>query len=86
VDGRKYLRDEFEKLGFKVYPSQANFIYVDTGLNTADFAEKLKKKGLVIRGNFEYNRITIGTQEQNEQVIKFVKEALEEGIEPRETE
>ncbi|MDR1272205.1 MAG: histidinol-phosphate transaminase [Clostridiales Family XIII bacterium] len=83
VDGRKYLREEFEKLGFKVYPSQANFIYVDTGLSTADFAEKLKKKGLVIRGNFEYNRVTIGTPEQNEQAVRFVKEVLEEGVEPR---
>ncbi|MDR1272803.1 MAG: histidinol-phosphate transaminase [Clostridiales Family XIII bacterium] len=83
VDGRKYLTGELEKLGFRVFPSQSNFIYVDTGFNTADFAEKCKTRGLIIRGNFEFNRISIGTSEQNEQVVEIVKAVLADGVAPR---
>lgn len=82
-EGREFLKEEFEKLGFRVFPSQANFLYVDTGLNPSDFAQKTKSKGLVIRGNFQYNRITIGTREQNEKMIAIVKEVLKEGVSAR---
>jgi len=82
-EGRKYLKAEFEKLGFRVFPSQANFVYVDVGVNTSDFAEKSKSRGLIIRGNFPHCRITIGTQEQNEKMIEIIKDVLKEGVLPR---
>ena len=79
-EGREFLKKEFEKLGFRVFPSQANFLYVDTGFDTSDFSQKCKSRGLVIRGNFQYNRITIGTQEQNEKMIDIIGEVLKEGV------
>jgi len=72
-EGRAYLKKEFEAMGFKVYPSQTNFIYVDTGMNAFELAEKLKAYGLVIRGNFELSRITLGTMEQNKLLVDAIK-------------
>lgn len=82
-EGREFLKQEFEKLGFRVFPSHANFLYVDTGFDTSDFALKSKRRGLIIRGNFQYNRISIGTREQNEKVIAITREVLQEGVLPR---
>lgn len=74
LEGRKYLEEEFEKLGFTVYESQTNFIYVDTHVNPNIVSEELEKKGIIIRGNFAFTRITIGTMEQNQKIIKCMKE------------
>ena len=82
-EGREYLTKELTGLGWKVYPSEANFIYGDSGLNTALLAEELKKKGLIIRGNFEFSRITIGTMEQNRQVVRIIQEVMESKTVPR---
>ncbi len=73
-EGRRYLTEEFEKLGFTVYESQTNFIYTDTHRDAALVSEKLEKKGIIIRGNFPFTRITIGTMEQNRKVVKCMKE------------
>ena len=48
-EGREYLAEEFDKLGFTVYPTQTNFIYIDTKLDTKIFADKLREKGILIR-------------------------------------
>lgn len=74
VKGRKYLTEEFKKLGFTVYESQTNFIYVNTHTNPTLVSDELEKKGIIIRGNFDYTRITIGTMEQNKKIIKCMKE------------
>ena len=78
-EGREYLTKEFAELGWYTYPSETNFIYVNTGLNTKALAEECMKKGLIIRGNFKYSRITIGTKKQNERVVEIMKEILSEG-------
>ena len=79
LEGRKYLTDEFTKMGFYVYPSETNFLYVNTGYNAAEFAEECKKYGLIIRGNFEYSRITVGRMDQNEKMVGIVKKIIESG-------
>ena len=73
LEGRKYLTDEFTKMGFYVYPSETNFLYVNTGYNAAEFAEECKKYGLIIRGNFDYSRITVGRMDQNEKMVGIIK-------------
>lgn len=79
LEGRKYLTDEFTKMGFYVYPSETNFLYVNTGYNAAEFAEECKKYGLIIRGNFEYSRITVGRMDQNEKMVEIIKKIIESG-------
>ena len=82
-EGREYLTKELTSLGWYVYPSETNFIYGDSGLDTRILAEELKKKGLIIRGNFEFSRITIGTMEQNRKVVSIIKEVMESGVVPK---
>ncbi len=73
---RKYLTDELTALGFRVFPSAANFIYFDSHVNPAWLADELMKRGVLIRGNFKYNRISIGTMHENEVAVHYIKEIL----------
>lgn len=81
--GREYLTKELTAMGWKVWESHTNFIYADSGLNSGLLAKELEKKGLIIRGNFEYSRITIGTMEQNEEMIDIIKKTIAEGNVPK---
>jgi threonine-phosphate decarboxylase len=72
--------------GFKVYPSNANFILIDTrdtGLTAVQLREKLLKHGVVIRdcssfkGLDEYfARITIRTRNENELLLRSMQKVL----------
>ncbi|MEO2740942.1 histidinol-phosphate transaminase [Clostridium butyricum] len=75
-EGREYLSKEFKKLGFKVFPTQTNFIYVDTKLDTKFIAEKLKEKGILIRGDLPLSRITVGTMKQNKRLVSAIKDII----------
>lgn len=79
-EGREYLTEEFNKLGFYTYPSETNFIYVNTGYDAAAFASECEKYGLIIRGNFEYSRITIGRMDQNEKMVEIIKKVVASGV------
>jgi histidinol-phosphate aminotransferase len=80
-EGRKYLMDELTNLGFKVYPSQANFIMVDFGEKVEFLYEQLLKRGFLLRPLKAYGfpkalRISIGLPEENEAFIKNLKDLL----------
>jgi histidinol-phosphate aminotransferase len=80
-EGRKYLTDELTNLGFKVYPSQANFIMVDFGEKVEFLYEQLLKRGFLLRPLKAYGfpkalRISIGLPEENEAFIKNLKDIL----------
>lgn len=79
---RRFLTQELTKLGWKVYPSQANFIYADSHLDTAKLAEALAQHGALIRGNYEFSRISVGTLEQDRALIKAIRAVLDEGSVP----
>lgn len=76
VEGREYLEKEMAALGCKVYPSQSNFIYFDTGKDPAWIQEQLMDKGIRI-GAFEMSRVSVGTMEECKLYIKALKEILE---------
>lgn len=76
VEGREYLEKEMAALGCKVYPSQSNFIYFDTGKDPAWIQEQLMEKGIRI-GAFEMSRVSVGTMEECKLYIKALKEILE---------
>ncbi len=80
-EGRKYLTNELTKLGFKVFPSQANFIMVDFGEKADKLYQELLKKGILIRPLKAYGfstclRISIGLPEENEILIENIKNIL----------
>jgi histidinol-phosphate aminotransferase len=73
--GREYL---YSNLKFKVFPSQANFVAVNTSpLKSKDVCDRLLARGVLVRdctsfrGAGEYLvRVTVGTEEQNMRLVK----------------
>lgn len=80
---REWTSAELEKLGFTVIPSKANFIFAKSGrIGGQELYEELKKRGILIR-HFsdpkitDYNRITIGTDEEMAVLVNTIKNILE---------
>ena len=76
--GIAYLTPEFEALGFKVLPTQGNFICVHIGERAKELVTFLEQNGMIIRGltSFglpEHVRITLGKKEENEFLVALVK-------------
>ncbi len=76
---RAYLTEEFRAMGYTVYDSQANFIYVDFGCSCQDLYFKLLPYKVMIRGDFPFARISIGTHIQNETLVNAVKDLRGKG-------
>ncbi|MDP3387267.1 MAG: histidinol-phosphate transaminase [Eubacteriales bacterium] len=75
---REKLAAKLKALDFEVYPSKANFIFVKH--NRHDLFEQLCERGILIRkmpmGQVSYYRISVGTLEENEILIKELEEIL----------
>jgi len=72
--GRRYLSEEFTRLGFDVVPSQSNFILVDVKQDADSLFGRLLAQGIIVRpaggwGYARHIRVTVGTAEQNAQLI-----------------
>jgi len=79
---KKFLYKSFEELGIPFIPTQANFILINTGEETEKIVNSLLKKGIIVRSMKAYNlpdyiRLTIGTREQNEILIKQLRSFLQ---------
>jgi len=81
AEGREFLRD---KLPFKTYPTEANFVFVDTAPHTArDVSEFLLSRGIIIRNCETFRgcsntqvRITVGKPWQNAALLGAVNDFL----------
>lgn len=79
-------RDEFEAaldaLNLRRWPSRANFILVDLGAQHAEFVQRMKAAGVLVRdrssdpGCDGRVRITIGTREQMQSAIAALNETM----------
>ena len=74
----------FEKLGFTVLPSKANFLFArHAQLPGADYYSELKKRGVLVR-HFtkpeieDFCRITIGPREQMDILLDATRQILKE--------
>ena len=83
METREYTARELKTLGFTMTDSLANFIFVKhPEIGGEELYLQLKKRGVLIR-HFtkericDYNRITIGTKEQMDVLLKNVREILE---------
>lgn len=79
---RERVKEELEKRGFSVLPSQTNFLFAKKdGMSGAEIFEKLREKKIFVR-HFgadrinDYLRITIGTDEQMDAFLAAVDEIL----------
>lgn len=81
-ENREYTADGLRDLGFSVLPSSANFIFASSpDIGGTELYLKLRKRGILVR-HFtldrikEYNRITIGTAQQMETLLREVKNII----------
>lgn len=79
-EARDFLVLILKKLGFIVYPSQANFVFIESPI--VKLHEKLKEKGILIRHmNYlskSYYRITVTHIYDMDLLIKNIKEIMDE--------
>lgn len=81
-DERQRLTDAFYGFGFKVYPSQANFLLVNMGNKAKETCLKLRNKGIIVRdrSNKHYLsgcvRITVRSPQENNQLLKALEKAI----------
>lgn len=79
---REWLARELTLLGFRVFPSQTNFILAAPPRFAAkDWLQKLRDRRILVRWFSapevsDYLRITIGTQKEMEQLVKAVDKVI----------
>ncbi|MBQ4600784.1 MAG: histidinol-phosphate transaminase [Oscillospiraceae bacterium] len=81
---REWTAKALEALGFRVLPSQTNFLFVShSGIGGKALYLALKQRGILVR-HFEsqrirdFNRVTIGDKRQMERFVETVKDILQE--------
>lgn len=86
IDSRNYLARQVGELGFEVLPSCTNFIFMrHPQYDAAKLAEVLRSHGLLVR-HFkrerihQFLRVTIGTQESCEILVRTLSEIISKGI------
>lgn len=82
ADTREYTTLELRKLGFEVLDSKTNFIFAKhESISGMDIYTLLRQKGILVR-HFtderikDYNRITIGSREEMEALVKVMTEIV----------
>ena len=79
---RQWLSDRLTELGWRVYPSQTNFVFVDTGREAAPLADAARAAGFIIRAGAGWGypgflRISLGTPEQNAALVEVLKKVVD---------
>jgi histidinol-phosphate aminotransferase len=80
-EGKKYIYEEFDKMGLEYAKTEANHIIFNAEKENNEVFNELLKKGVIIRpvGGFNPNtwlRVSIGTMDENREFIKALKEVL----------
>ena len=86
-ESRQYVQKELEKLGIKVFSSEANFMMADFGERCNYVLLQLRERGILVRDRSTYPllknciRIGIGTMEQSRVLIEAIKNIIPEDVE-----
>lgn len=80
-EGKAFLEEGLSALGLEWLPTQANFICFRTDRAAVELHEDLMRLGVIIRplrsfGLDMWNRVTIGTREQNERFLVALSSCL----------
>jgi histidinol-phosphate aminotransferase len=78
---KDYFYAELASMGIEYTPTQANFVWIDTGKDCKQVFGELLKRGVIVRtgdifGCPTHIRVTTGTDEQNSRFIATFKEVL----------
>lgn len=76
------MMNAFNEWGLDYFPSAANFIFVDTGIDSRRLFDQLLRLGTIVRPGFYWGwdnwiRVSTGTTEQTERFIQRLKKALD---------
>ncbi|WP_442872986.1 aminotransferase class I/II-fold pyridoxal phosphate-dependent enzyme [Aurantimonas sp. C2-3-R2] len=71
---RERLRSRLAELGYRIAPSQTNFLFLDCGGDSAELANALLADGIIVKawrepGYERYVRVTVGTAEDNDRLV-----------------
>ena len=82
-NARRQIADGLAELGLKPVPDQANFCFVDIGVDSKEAFSALMQKGVIVRtgdifGFPTYIRVTYSTPEENKRFITALGEVLQE--------
>lgn len=80
-EGMRQVEAGIDQLGLRRYPSRGNFLLIDCGRPAGPVYEAMLRQGVIIRpvGNYQlptHLRITIGTPEQNQRMLRALRLAL----------
>ena len=78
AEERTWITEQLTEMGWRVFPSQTNFVFVDTGRDSTSLVEAARAVGIIIRGAAgwgypTYLRISLGTHIQNEALVEVLK-------------
>lgn len=85
VEGVDYLTPRLRELGFRVVPTCANFVYLETSEDPTRLAQRIQGEGCIVRSLAPWGvpnamRISVGTPEQNRILMKAISRALPAGV------
>ncbi len=80
-DDKKYLYQNFERLGLNFVHSATNFVLVNVKTDTKKLAEQMLRKGVIVRdmGAWKLDsfiRVTVGSFEENRRFIQVFEKTL----------
>ena len=80
--GLKQYQDFADCFGLYIYPSQTNFVLIDFKRDADELFNALLKKGYIVRSGKALGfptslRITVGTKEQNEEILSTLADLLQ---------
>ena len=81
-EGKEFLTSKFKELNISYVPTQANFIFLQIGVDSKRFFQEMLQEGIIIRtgdifGLPDFIRVTIGTPEQNQRFIEGTMKVLQ---------
>ena len=79
-DVRRVVQQQFEKAGYRVAPSEANFVLVDVRRDIRAFQGACRQRGVLIARPFPplttWARITIGTPDEMDRAMPVLLDVL----------
>jgi histidinol-phosphate aminotransferase len=81
IEGRKYLYRKLAAMGLFYVPSQANFVFIDLGMDSKEALQGLLREGVIIRPGYiwgypTFARVTVGRMEDNRRFIKALNKII----------
>ncbi len=72
IMARNFFASKMAELGYKTYPSQANFLLVNFGKDAEAILDRLRKSNILVRNKSGLVRISFGSIQEAQQVLEAI--------------